>query len=72
MFELNVSDTSNKVHDYSRKRYETIQNFIYFLYHDKFQEEKIIKKQINLEEYEDLKDYYQLNSNSIIDLILNN
>ncbi|KAJ5075397.1 speckle-type poz protein [Anaeramoeba ignava] len=35
---LSVSDTSNQVHDYSRKSNESIQQLIYFLYHDKFKE----------------------------------
>ncbi|KAJ5067020.1 ankyrin repeat [Anaeramoeba ignava] len=63
---LSVQDSSNQVHDYSKKSNETIQQLIYFLYHDKFEKEKEIKK----EEFYDLKDYYQLNQNSIIDLIL--
>ncbi|KAJ5068309.1 hypothetical protein M0811_12421 [Anaeramoeba ignava] len=65
MFQLNVSDTSNQVHDYSKKSFKTIQQLIYFLYHDEFE-----VNQIPNEEYLDLKDYYQLNLNSIIDLIL--
>ncbi|KAJ5067021.1 ankyrin repeat ph and sec7 domain containing protein secg-related [Anaeramoeba ignava] len=63
---LSVNDSSNQVHDYSKKSNETIQQLIHFLYHDKFDKEKEIKK----EEFYDLKDYYQLNQNSIIDLIL--
>ncbi|KAJ5067018.1 ankyrin repeat ph and sec7 domain containing protein secg-related [Anaeramoeba ignava] len=67
---LSVNDSSNQVHDYSKKSNETIQQLIYFLYHD---EEKEINSKINskmIEEFEDLKDYYQLNENSIIDLFL--
>ncbi|KAJ5078599.1 ankyrin repeat ph and sec7 domain containing protein secg-related [Anaeramoeba ignava] len=64
---LNVEDSSNQVHDYSNKSNETIQQLIYFLYNDEF--EKEIKEEIK-EEYLDLKDYYQLNQNSIIDLFL--
>ncbi|KAJ5069049.1 hypothetical protein M0811_11949 [Anaeramoeba ignava] len=69
MFELNISDSSNQVHDYSKKTFETIQQLIYFLYHDEFEEITINQKII--EEFEDIKDYYQLNTNSIIDLYLN-
>ncbi|KAJ5074480.1 speckle-type poz protein [Anaeramoeba ignava] len=73
MFELNIQDSTNQVHDYSKKRNETIQQFIYFLYHDEFKIE--INKNKNYEEIneelEDIKDYFQLNPNSIIDLILN-
>ncbi|KAJ5071730.1 ankyrin repeat [Anaeramoeba ignava] len=69
MFQLNIQDKSNQVHDYSRKSFETIQQFIYFLYHDKIEENKFNSKII--EEFEDIKDYFQLNLNSIIDLILN-
>ncbi|KAJ5071698.1 ankyrin repeat ph and sec7 domain containing protein secg-related [Anaeramoeba ignava] len=65
---LNVEDTSNQVHDYSGKSFETIQQLIYFLYHDEFPK-NIEKKEIE-EEYLDIKEYYQLNLNSIIDLIL--
>ncbi|KAJ5067024.1 ankyrin repeat protein [Anaeramoeba ignava] len=63
---LNVQDSSNQVHDYSKKSNETIQQLIHFFYHDEFDKEKEIKK----EEFKDLKDFYQLNQNSIIDLIL--
>ncbi|KAJ5069902.1 hypothetical protein M0811_11414 [Anaeramoeba ignava] len=68
MFQLNIQDSSNQVHDYSQKSFKTIQELIYFLYHDNFSKE--IKDKNILEEYFDLKDYYQLNPNSIIDLIL--
>ncbi|KAJ5071635.1 ankyrin repeat [Anaeramoeba ignava] len=67
---LNVQDKSNQVHDYSGKSFETIQEFIYFIYHDKFSKNIKKEKEIILEEYFDLKDYYQLNQNSIIDLFL--
>ncbi|KAJ5071731.1 ada2a-containing complex component 3 isoform d [Anaeramoeba ignava] len=69
MFQLNIQDKSNQVHDYSRKSFETINQFIYFLYHDKIEENKFNSKII--EEFEDIKDYFQLNQNSIIDLFLN-
>ncbi|KAJ5074896.1 hypothetical protein M0811_07939 [Anaeramoeba ignava] len=69
MFELNVQDSSNQVHDYSRKSFETIQQLIYFFYHDDLEEDKI-NEEIIIQELEDVKDYYQLNPNSIIDLIL--
>ncbi|KAJ5071724.1 ankyrin repeat [Anaeramoeba ignava] len=69
MFQLNVEDKSNQVHDYSKKSFETINQFIYFLYHDEIEENKFNSKII--EEFEDIKDYYQLNLNSIIDLFLN-
>ncbi|KAJ5066772.1 hypothetical protein M0811_03116 [Anaeramoeba ignava] len=69
---LNVKDSSNQVHDYSEKSNETIQQFIYFLYHDKFEKEtKEFSNEIQ-KEFSDLKDYFQLNQNSIIDLILSN
>ncbi|KAJ5071628.1 phytochrome-interacting ankyrin-repeat protein [Anaeramoeba ignava] len=67
---LNVQDSSNQVHDYSGKSFQTIQEFIYFIYHDKFSKNIKKEKEIILEEYFDLKDYYQLNQNSIIDLLL--
>ncbi|KAJ5071733.1 cyclin-dependent kinase inhibitor 2c [Anaeramoeba ignava] len=69
MFQLNIQDKSNQVHDYSRKSFETINQFIYFLYHDKIEENKFNSK--ITEEFEDIKDYFQLNQNSIIDLFLN-
>ncbi|KAJ5071732.1 ankyrin repeat [Anaeramoeba ignava] len=69
MFQLNIQDKSNQVHDYSRKSFETLNQFIYFLYHDKIEENKFNSKII--EEFEDIKDYFQLNPNSIIDLFLN-
>ncbi|KAJ5079849.1 ankyrin repeat ph and sec7 domain containing protein secg-related [Anaeramoeba ignava] len=68
MLMLNVQDSSNQVHDYSGKSLQTIQQLIYFLYHDKFEENKINQQMI--EEFQDLKDYYQLNENSIIDFLL--
>ncbi|KAJ5079160.1 speckle-type poz protein [Anaeramoeba ignava] len=69
MFLLNVQDSTNRVHDYSKKSFETLDQFIYFLYHDKFDKSKTLNKKI-IEEFEDVKDYYQLNQNSILDLIL--
>ncbi|KAJ5080067.1 speckle-type poz protein [Anaeramoeba ignava] len=69
MFQLNVQDQSNQVHDYSRKSFEAINQFIYFLYHDEFEEETKITKE-NLEEYVDIKDYYQLNPKSLIGELL--
>ncbi|KAJ5080529.1 ankyrin repeat ph and sec7 domain containing protein secg-related [Anaeramoeba ignava] len=65
---LSVNDSSNKVHDYSGKPFETINQLIYFIYHDNFDGTKITKE--NIEEYEYLKGFYQLNENSIIDLLL--
>ncbi|KAJ5067022.1 ankyrin repeat protein [Anaeramoeba ignava] len=41
---LNIQDSSNQVHDYSKKSNETIQQLIHFFYHDKFDKEKEIKK----------------------------
>ncbi|KAJ5067903.1 ankyrin repeat-containing protein [Anaeramoeba ignava] len=70
MFQLNVQDSSNKVHDYSKKSIETIQQFIHFLYHDEI--EKTNLNQEILGELQDIKDYYQLNQNSIIDFFLKN
>ncbi|KAJ5074912.1 hypothetical protein M0811_07955 [Anaeramoeba ignava] len=75
---LSVQDSSNQVHDYSRKSFETIQQLIYFLYHDKFYKERKGNNHQNnnqnynnnIEEFKDLKDFYQLNQNSIIDLFL--
>ncbi|KAJ5067988.1 hypothetical protein M0811_12688 [Anaeramoeba ignava] len=68
MFQLNVQDSSNQVHDYSGKSFETIQQLIHFLYHDEIEENELNSR--NFEELQDAKDYYQLNPNSIIDLIL--
>ncbi|KAJ5070266.1 hypothetical protein M0811_11114 [Anaeramoeba ignava] len=65
---LNVQDSSNKVHDYSNKSFETIHQLIYFFYHDEFEKEHIRKN--NIDELQDAKDYYQLNENSIIDLFV--
>ncbi|KAJ5071634.1 ankyrin repeat [Anaeramoeba ignava] len=70
MFLLNVEDKSNQVHDYSGKSFETIYQLIHFIYHDKFDKSKKIRQETK-KEYLDLKDYYQLNQNSIINLILN-
>ncbi|KAJ5071633.1 ankyrin repeat [Anaeramoeba ignava] len=70
MFQLNVEDKSNQVHDYSGKSFQTIYQLIHFIYHDKFSKNIKKEKEIILEEYFDLKDYYQLNQNSIIDLFL--
>ncbi|KAJ5068432.1 hypothetical protein M0811_12290 [Anaeramoeba ignava] len=64
MFLLNVNDTSNQVHDYSGKSFETIQELIYFLYHDKIDETKLTKE--IFEEFTDVKDFYQLNPKSIL------
>ncbi|KAJ5075917.1 btb and math domain containing [Anaeramoeba ignava] len=61
---LSVNDLSNQVHDYSEKSFETIQQLIYFLYNDKIDETKITKE--NIEEFTDLKDFYQLNQKSIL------
>ncbi|KAJ5066826.1 cyclin-dependent kinase inhibitor 2c-related [Anaeramoeba ignava] len=67
---LSVQDSSNQVHDYSGKSFETIQELIYFLYHDKFEKKtKEISNEM-IKELKDVKDYYQLNPNSRIDLIL--
>ncbi|KAJ5080528.1 hypothetical protein M0811_14049 [Anaeramoeba ignava] len=63
-----VNDSSNQVHDHSGKSFEAINQLIYFIYHDNFDETKITKE--NIEEYEYLKGFYQLNENSIIDLLL--
>ncbi|KAJ5066824.1 cyclin-dependent kinase inhibitor 2c-related [Anaeramoeba ignava] len=68
---LSVQDSSNQVHDYSGKSFETIQELIYFLYHDKFEKEtKEISNEM-IKELKEIRDYYQLNPNSRIDLILN-
>ncbi|KAJ5067870.1 speckle-type poz protein [Anaeramoeba ignava] len=61
---LSVNDTSNQVHDYTGKSFQTIQELIYFLYHDKIDETKLTKE--NIEEFVDLKDFYELNQNSIL------
>ncbi|KAJ5067660.1 cyclin-dependent kinase inhibitor 2c [Anaeramoeba ignava] len=61
---LSVNDSSNQVHVYSEKSFETINQLIYFLYNDKIDETKLTKE--NIEEYIGLKDFYQLNSNSIL------
>ncbi|KAJ5077276.1 speckle-type poz protein [Anaeramoeba ignava] len=65
---LSVNDSSNQVHDYSGKSFETLNQLIYFFYHDEFNERKEINSKI-IKEFEDVKDYFQLNQNSIIDLI---
>ncbi|KAJ5072616.1 ankyrin repeat protein [Anaeramoeba ignava] len=65
---LSVEDSSNEVHDYTGKTFETIQQIIYFIYNDEIEENKITKQII--QELEDVKDYYQLNQNSFLDLIL--
>ncbi|KAJ5076640.1 ankyrin repeat-containing protein [Anaeramoeba ignava] len=69
MFQLNIEDKSNQVHDYSKKSFQTLNQIIYFLYHDKFDKEIKINREMK-EELRDVKDYYQLNENSIIDLFL--
>ncbi|KAJ5079595.1 cyclin-dependent kinase inhibitor 2c [Anaeramoeba ignava] len=61
---LSVNDSSNQVHEYSGKSFETIQQLIYFLYNDKIDETKLNKE--NIEEFTDLKDFYQLNQKSIL------
>ncbi|KAJ5073019.1 hypothetical protein M0811_08974 [Anaeramoeba ignava] len=66
---LSVNDSSNQVHDYSGKSFETIHQLIYFLYYDEFDKTKQFNFQL-FAEFKDLKDYYQLNQNSRIDLIL--
>ncbi|KAJ5076648.1 ankyrin repeat-containing protein [Anaeramoeba ignava] len=68
MFQLNIEDKSNQVHDYSKKSFQTLNQIIYFLYHDKFDKDQELTKE-NLEELRDTKDYFQLNENSMIDLI---
>ncbi|KAJ5080573.1 kelch-like protein 24 isoform x1 [Anaeramoeba ignava] len=70
MFLLNTSDSTNQVHDYSEKSFETINQLIYFLYNDKIDETKITKE--NISEYIDISEYYQLNQNSIFDKFLLN
>ncbi|KAJ5077382.1 ras-related protein rab-13 [Anaeramoeba ignava] len=64
---FNVSqDTSNSVHEYSNKQTETIQSLIHFFYTDDIP--KIENKTI----YEELKecvDYFQLNSERLIQII---
>ncbi|KAJ5069534.1 cyclin-dependent kinase inhibitor 2c [Anaeramoeba ignava] len=61
---LSVNDSSNQVHDYSEKSFETINQLIYFFYNDEIDETKIAKE--NIEEFIDLKDFYQLNQKSIL------
>ncbi|KAJ5077376.1 rab/gtpase [Anaeramoeba ignava] len=64
---FNISeDKSNSVHEYSNKKTETIQSLIHFFYTDNIP--KIKKKKI----YEELKecvDYFQLNSERLIQII---
>ncbi|KAJ5075583.1 ankyrin repeat protein [Anaeramoeba ignava] len=57
---LKVQDTSNQVHDYSGKSFETFKNFIYFLYHDEFDETTIIDEKLN-QDLKYLKSFYQVN-----------
>ncbi|KAJ5078069.1 ankyrin repeat protein [Anaeramoeba ignava] len=66
MFQLNVQDSSNQVHDYSGKSFETIHQLIYFFYHDEFEKETNKFPQEIKKEFDYFKDYYQLNPNSII------
>ncbi|KAJ5077282.1 hypothetical protein M0811_00602 [Anaeramoeba ignava] len=66
---LNVNDSSNQVHDYSGKSFETLNQLIYFFYHDEFDESKLNQEVI--EELEDVKNYFQTNQNSKLNLILN-
>ncbi|KAJ5071637.1 hypothetical protein M0811_10046 [Anaeramoeba ignava] len=66
---LNVQDSSNQVHDYSGKSFQTIYQLLHFIYHDEFDKRRKITQKIK-DEFSDLKDYYQLNQNSIIDLLL--
>ncbi|KAJ5071723.1 cyclin-dependent kinase inhibitor 2c [Anaeramoeba ignava] len=65
---LNVEDKTNQVHDYTKKSFDTLNQLIHFFYCDQFEESKMNQKII--QEFEDVKDYYQLNQNSIIDLFL--
>ncbi|KAJ5069352.1 ankyrin repeat [Anaeramoeba ignava] len=65
---LRVKEKQNKAHDYSRKSFETINQLIYFFYHDEF--EKANLNQQILHESQDIKKYFKLNPNSIIDLFL--
>ncbi|KAJ5067902.1 ankyrin repeat protein [Anaeramoeba ignava] len=69
MFALNKQDSSNKVHDYSKKSFETIYQLIYFFYNDKFDERRLKNPKI-IQEFGDVKDYFQLNPNSAFELIL--
>ncbi|KAJ5067731.1 ankyrin repeat family protein [Anaeramoeba ignava] len=70
MFALNVQDKSNQVHDYSGKSFETLNELVYFFYHDEINENRFTPKII--EEFEDVEDYFQLNQNSILKFCLEN
>ncbi|KAJ5075632.1 ankyrin repeat-containing protein [Anaeramoeba ignava] len=58
-----VKDNSNRVSDYSGKSFNSIQALIEFLYTDDLSE-KLTVDEIN--ELQDAKDYYQLNTHSMI------
>ncbi|KAJ5073734.1 ankyrin repeat ph and sec7 domain containing protein secg-related [Anaeramoeba ignava] len=62
---LSVEDDSNQVKDYSGKSYQTIQKFIHFLYLDDVDISDAI-----FEEFEDIIDYYQLNEQSRMRILL--
>ncbi|KAJ5075963.1 btk-binding protein-related [Anaeramoeba ignava] len=59
MFLSVTNDKSNQVNDYSNRSAKSIEQFIYFLYHDKF-EGKVKKKKKFLKELDDADDYYQI------------
>ncbi|KAJ5066075.1 btk-binding protein-related [Anaeramoeba ignava] len=61
---LNVNDSSNKVNEYSNRRFETINIFIKYLYLAKFEKSDFNKKILDeiLEEMIDIEEYFQLNS----------
>ncbi|KAJ5069759.1 hypothetical protein M0811_02336 [Anaeramoeba ignava] len=51
------------------KSFETINQLIYFLYHDEFDKTKEITNEM-IGELREAKEYFQLNQNSIINLFL--
>ncbi|KAJ5067151.1 hypothetical protein M0811_13200 [Anaeramoeba ignava] len=61
---LSIQDPINQVQDYSGKSFSTLNQLIYFFYHDEFNYN--MRMNFNfIEEFQDLKDFYQLNPNQI-------
>ncbi|KAJ5078991.1 speckle-type poz protein [Anaeramoeba ignava] len=61
-----VKKQSNQVYDYSGKSYESLNQMIYYFYHDEFDESKLNPHII--EELENVKEYYKLNPSSNLHL----
>eukprot|EP01156_Anaeramoeba_ignava_P023398 Anaeramoba_ignava/c21512_g8_i2.p1 GENE.c21512_g8_i2~~c21512_g8_i2.p1 ORF type:complete len:1015 (+),score=296.89 c21512_g8_i2:22-3066(+) len=69
MFQLNVQDTSNQVHDYSGKSFEALNELIYFFYNDEVDKSKITKQV--LEELRNAEEFYQLHRRTYLKLVIN-